>query len=141
MKFKLLPLALAFLASSTAFAGVTMGNSQATFSASGTITQNTNFDSYNASTFTSLSDPFTVGDVTFSSGANLVVGAATFYSPVRNVLAYNFWSPLPGSISGAHNLFGFDVGYIGSQSSIAINLMTNVGRYQPLAARGQVAPW
>ena len=63
MKFKLLPLALAFLASSTAFAGVTMGNSQATFSASGTITQNTNFDSYNASTFTSLSDPFTVGQI------------------------------------------------------------------------------
>jgi hypothetical protein len=128
MKFKLLPLALALLVGTSAYAGVTMGNSQAAFSASGSITQNTNFDSY-GSGFTSLPNPYTVGDLTFSSGDNLVVGTGSGYSPVKNVLAYNGWSPMPGTIGGSHNLFGFDLGYLGSQSDITISLSTNVGSY------------
>lgn len=127
MKIIVFTFALFTVFSNIASASVSKINSQANFSAAGTITQNTNFDTM--SNFVSLSNPHTIGDLTFLSGSNLVVGSNTSYNPVRSVLAYNYWSPLPGSITGTHDLFGFDLGYLGQQSDISVNLSTNMGNY------------
>lgn len=114
---------------SAAHAALVTVTSQAEFSAMGTITQNSNFDSY-TDEFTYLDNPYVMGDFTITSGDNLVVGTnGGGFGNARPVLAYNSWTPLSGGIAGVHNLFGFSFGYIGSETPITINLLTNEGSY------------
>ena len=123
--------AFVFMAGITTLASASVStiNTQAAFSAAGAISQNTNFDWADHNGFTYLSNPATYGDLTFASGDNLVVGTNTSYHSVRNVLAYDNWSPLPGTVAGTHDLFGFNLGYLGSASKITISLTTNTGSY------------
>jgi hypothetical protein len=127
MTFKyLLAASAAALLATTASAAVTQYTSLASFTAAGTITQSFDFDSF-PSGFSTPGDPYTVGDVTFQSMDNLIVGTGEYGNP-RNTIAYNFWTPLPGVIAGTHDLFGFNLTFSGS-GQVDITLGTNLGSY------------
>lgn len=114
---------------SAAHAALVTVTSQAEFSAMGTITQNTNFDSY-TDELTFLGNPHVMGDFTITGDDNLVLGTnGAGYANSRPVLANSNWTPLSGEIAGVHNLFGFSFGYLGDQTAITINLLTNQGSY------------
>ena len=116
------------LVASAANAGVTYSTDAGAFGALGTITQTFNFDSYPTGNFAFPGDPLTIGDVTFSTGSNLIVGAG-LYGNGRNAIANNYWTPLPGSIAGTHDLFGFDLTLGGEPSQIDVTVTTNLGSY------------
>lgn len=136
--------ALALIAMpSVASAAVTVVATAAQLSAAGTITQTTNFDSFDSSTFTAVANPYTVGGLTFNSGSNIIVGTGTSYHPIQNVIAYNQWSPMNVGISSTaqYNLLGFDLGMLGSVSAVTATITTNLGTYSfslsaPLASAG-----
>jgi hypothetical protein len=123
----LLAFAAAGALATPAHAAVTFHNDMGSFLGAGTITQSFDFDSFSTGTFSFPGDPYTVGDITFTSTNNLIVGAGTYGNP-RNALANNFWTPLPGTISGAHNLFGFNLGFAGS-GPVDVLVNTNLGSY------------
>lgn len=113
-------------------AGVVTYSSRATFNSQGTIAFNSNFDDFYAQQFTFPGDPFTRGDVTYTSGANLVVGSGGAYSigDVRAVMSYDNWSPITGDISTAsslYDLFGFDLAVTSGTIDITVN--TNLNSY------------
>lgn len=128
LRSSVLALTVAAILPSVASASVVQIATQAAFNAAGTVTQNTNFD-YVTGDFQSLGSSTVIGDLTINSGDNVVVGTGSQYAPVRSVLAYNEWSPLPGLIAGSHNLFAFNLGYLGSQSDITVSLSTTSGSY------------
>ncbi len=75
-------------------AAVLQIGTQSAFSASGTIVQNTNWDSFGPGFFYPGS-PYTVGDLTFVEGSrNLIGGAGTFYNLARNLLR-RLWKTKP----------------------------------------------
>jgi hypothetical protein len=127
---KLFYLASLVLACSSASAGVVGYGDRTVFNAQGEIVHNTNFDDFSGR-FSFPGDPFTRGDVTFNSGENLIVGECSYsIGCTRNVLAYNYWSPLTGSISSAthqYDLFGFDVAV--TWGPISITVSTNQTAY------------
>lgn len=110
-----------------ASASVSVFTDSGTFDSQGKITQNTNFDSFPSNTFSYPSNPYTVGDLTFASGQNIVIGAGTFYAPVKNTLDYNYWSPMQGSVAGKNSLFGFDYGMLGTVSGMTVVLSLSDG--------------
>jgi hypothetical protein len=127
-KVATLAIALATLAVGAAKASVTEFTSNAAFDSAGTIVQTTNFDGY--STSTPVANPFSVGDLTFTSGDNVIVTPDSGYAVTRNLLAYNLWSPMSGTIDAAgYDLFGFDLGMIGQTSDVTLTLTTNLGSY------------
>jgi hypothetical protein len=130
-KVAALAIALATLTFGSANAAVTEFTSNAAFDAAGTILQTTNFDAYPTSDITFVSNPFSVGALTFTSGDNLIVGTNSGYANTRNLLAYNFWSPMSGTIDTAagYDLFGFQLGMIGAVSDVTVTLFTNLGSY------------
>ncbi|HEX4712250.1 PEPxxWA-CTERM sorting domain-containing protein [Phenylobacterium sp.] len=127
-KVAALAITLATLTVASANASVTEFTSNAAFGAAGTIVQTTNFDAY--STSTPVANPFTVGDLTFTSGDNIIVAPDLGYSNTRNLLAYNLWSPMSGTIDAAgYDLFGFDLAMLGQTSDVTLTLTTNLGSY------------
>jgi hypothetical protein len=127
-KVAALAIALATLTVGSAKASVTEFTSNAAFDAAGTIVQTTNFDAYSAST--PVANPFSVGDLTFTSGENVIVTPDAGYSNTRNLLAYDSWSPMSGTIDAAgYDLFGFDLGMLGQTSDVTLTLTTNLGSY------------
>ena len=117
------------LAAVPASAAVTLITSEGQFTAAGTITQTTNFDAFGNS-FSTPGNPYTVGALTFTSTDNLVVGTATGFGNTRNLLAFNFWSPMTGTIGGLHSLFGFKMTLLGAASPVTATIVTNLGSYQ-----------
>jgi len=116
-------------------AGVITFTSRADFNAQGTIASTLDFDSVklDADGFNgTLGDPFTAKNVTFTSGSNLIVGTPSIYAPVRNVMAYNFWSPVKGTIESSTNhftMFGYDIGVLNVQSTQTLAVTTNKTTY------------
>jgi hypothetical protein len=134
MSSKLKVILFATLLASTTLlhAGVSMYTNQTIFDAQGTIAYNTAFSC--GTDFCFPGDPYTVGGVTYTTGANVIVGTNSFYFPVAALSAYDFWTPLPGSIetSPTHNMFGFMLGTIttsGFPSLMDVTLTTNLGNY------------
>ena len=117
------------LAAVPASAAVTLITSEGQFTAAGTITQTTNFDAFGNS-FSTPGNPYTVGALTFTSTDNLVVGTATGFGNTRNLLAFNFWSPMTGTIGGLHSLFGFKMTLLGAASPVTATIVTNLASYQ-----------
>ncbi len=107
-------------------------NSQAAFSASGTILQNTNWDSYGTG-FSLPGSPFTVGNLTFIAGQqNVIVGTGTYLNPARNLFTDDFYQGTTAEIAGSFNLFGVNAGNL----LFAVNVLdglfdvtTNLGTY------------
>lgn len=124
-------MALFLWAAITVQAGVLTFTNEPLFQSQGVIIHNTNWDGYTEA-FTSLPNPYTIGGVTYTSGENLVVGPAGGYGNARPMLAYNFWSPLPGLIASSpetYDMFGFNIGLAGQTSLVDILIGTNLGSY------------
>lgn len=112
---------------SPAHAAVTFYGDEAAFTSAGTITQSFDFDSFPTNTFSFPGNPYTVGDVTFNSGNNIIVGAGNYSTP-RNAIAYNFWTPMTAAIAGTNSLLGFNLTFSGS-GAVDIVLNTNLDSY------------
>lgn len=130
---KILMGAASLLAASAACATPSQfaGPSRAAFEAQGTIVENYGFDDL-GSGFSLMGSVWTTHGVTYQTGNNIVVGTATSYAPISNVLAYNNWSPVVASVehNASHfNLLGFDLAYLGSESALKILVNTNLGSY------------
>jgi PEP-CTERM motif len=127
-------LALVVGAVDRAQASVVLFTNQAAFQAQGNVTLTSNFNDFGPG-FTFPGDPFTRGGVTYTSGANLIIGPATFYAPVQNMMFFNGWTPLTGNISTSPNhysMFGFNTGvasFDGSNSLVNLLVTTNLGSY------------
>ena len=121
--------AAVLLATSAAQASLIIYSSRAAFNAQGTIAYNSDFADF-ASGFTSPGDPFTRGDVTYKSGANLIIGTGTSYAPAENAIAYEYSTPLRGDIATGPNydMFGFDLGQI-NDGTYTIKLFTSAAIY------------
>jgi hypothetical protein len=118
-------------------AGVITFSSQAMFEAQGTIVYNTIFTC--GSDFCYQSNPWTIGGVTYTTGDNLVVGPSAWYGTLVPVLVYNGWTPLTGDVETVptHDMFGFQLGALGSTNPIDVTVYTNLGTY---TYAGQVVP-
>jgi hypothetical protein len=104
-------------------------NSQAAFSASGTIVQNTNWDSYGPGFFTPGS-PFTVGSLTFvAGGQNLIGGTGTGYNLARNLFTDNNVRGTTVDITGSFSLFGANAGNFLGDGNETFDVTTNLGSY------------
>ncbi len=84
-------------------------------------------------TFLFPGDPFTRGDVTYTTANNLIIGsgAGGYNFTGQSLIVNNLWTPLTGTISAATNKydkFGFDIGQYGG-TPITVELTTNLGSY------------
>lgn len=131
LKHRLLFLASLVLVCSSASSAVVSYSDRSAFDAQGRIIYNSNFDDF-PRTFTGPGNPFTRGDVTYTSQDNLIIGDCTYsIGCARNVIVNNYWTPITGDISSAsnlYNLFGFDVAAT-SSDPITITLYTNLATY------------
>jgi hypothetical protein len=110
-------------------AAVLQIGTQSAFSASGTIVQNTNWDSFGPGFFFPGS-PYTVGDLTFVEGAqNLIGGAGTLYNLARNLFTDNAVLGTTVVSANTYNLFGFNAGNFYGDGSTTFTLTTNVSTY------------
>jgi len=115
-------------------AGVITFTSRSDFNAQGTIKSTLDFDTVklDADGFLTPGDPFTAKNVTFTSGSNLIVGTSSVYAPVKNVIGYNFWSPIKGTIESSSEhftMFGYDIGVLNVQSTQTLVVKTNKATY------------
>jgi hypothetical protein len=121
----------ALFAVGNAQAAITMVNSQGAFSSLGTITQNTNFDSY-GSGWSYPGSPFTVGDLTFVEGGQNLIGGQTGYNFTRNALTDNQVRGTTTNIAGQYDLFGFNAANFYNAGVATFDFITNLGSYQYL---------
>lgn len=99
----------------------------AAFAALGSISQVTNFDSFNENDFTYTGDPYAVGHLTFESQYTGVFGKNP-YSIVRNGLANDYIGPLTVTIDQpGFNLFSFAIGTLQGNADVGVSLYTNTG--------------
>ena len=112
-----------------AHANVSQVGSQAAFNAAGTVSQNTNWDSYGAG-FHSPGSPLTVGNETFVEGAsNLIGGVGTEYNLARNLLTDNSVAGTTIDLSGQYNLFAVNAGNFFDAAPETFKITTNLGIY------------
>jgi len=106
---------------------------RAVFEAQTIVVYNYGFEDW-GSGFSYPGNPYIRDGVTYTTGDNIVVGTATHWSPISNVFCNNYWTPLPGTIDNApaFNMFGLDLGYIGSESPIDFIVHTNLNSYSYL---------
>ena len=122
---------MASVSAVSANAAVTQIATQGAFTAAGTITQNTNFDSSpNGFSFPG-SPSFTVGDLTFVEGGQNLIGdtPGAGYNTARRLLTDNFVAGTTIQIAGLHNLFAFNLGNFFSTGAANLALVTNLGNY------------
>lgn len=117
----------------TSSAGVILTTDRTSFEANAAVLQTHDFDDFGPD-FTFVSNPFTRGGVTYTSGNNLIVGTGTVFAPVQNMMFYNFWTPMTGTIetTPTWDMFGFDTGvasFDGSNSPVDVTVTTNLGSY------------
>ena len=104
------------------------------FEASGDVVHFADFEEFGPG-FTFLPNPWNHEGVTYTTGDNLIVGSGTFYLPISNIFCYNFWTPLPASVStnpDTFDLIGFDVAFIGRSDPVDITVATNLDIYEYL---------
>lgn len=121
--------AIAFGCAGAAHAGpnTTFYSDHATFAALGTISQVTNFDSWNEDDFTVTGDPYVVGALKFESQLTGVFGKNP-YSIVRNGIANDYIGPLTVSIEQpGFNLLSFAMGTLAGYAGASVGLYTNTG--------------
>jgi hypothetical protein len=120
------------VASVPALAGVTLFGDRTTFSGLGTFSENYGFEDINTATygFVSPGDPWTAHDVTYTAGANLIIGPGYGLGETSNVFTANPpGGAVTGNIANQYDLFGFDFGSILANDTANIVLTTNLGSY------------
>ena len=130
-RFNQLALGIALSAFSVAAsAGVASISDRSVFNAQGAIAYNSNFADFGAG-FGFPGNPFTRGDVTYTSALNMTVGRGTTYSigNSQTVISNNSWSPITGTIAPAraYTLFGFDAAV--TSGPVDITITTNKNSY------------
>ena len=113
------------------WADVVVVTDRTTLNSLGTIVYDSNFSDF-PSGFSFPGDPFTRGDVTYTSQQNLIVGSGTSYSigDSQTVMSNNYWTPLTGTISTSTNqytLFGFDLAV--TSGPVTVTVDTNDGSF------------
>jgi hypothetical protein len=111
-------------------AAVIFVGSQAAFSALGTITQNTNFDSFG--NFFSFPGPnYVVGAYTFVGNSNLIgeAGPGGVYNTGRNLFTDDQVSGTTVNIAGNFDLFAANAGNFFSTGTANFLVTTNLGSY------------
>ncbi len=138
MRYATTTLAAALCAAVIAFAGPASANLNPTkyedavaFHALGVITQLTNFDSYVEGDITYIGDPYTVGQLTFTSTQNSVFGKHyPGYGNVRNALVNNILEPMNVAIGGSgYNLFSFQIGDLVGDADVTLWIDTNLDSF------------
>jgi hypothetical protein len=125
---KLLLAAALLAASGTAHAGVTLISSQAAFDAAGTISQNTNWDSYGTG-WSFPGSPFTVGDLSFVEGGQNLIGGIDGYGMLRALFTDNYVAGTTINIAGSYSLFGLNAANFFSADTVNFTVTTNAGEY------------
>jgi len=123
-------LAAATFLSVAAEAALTSYSSRASFEAQGTIAENYGFEDWvTTNGFAFPGTPYTAHGVTYTSQENLIVGPAAQYAPASNVIISNVWTPISGTLSGLHDMLGFDLGILNIDSLIDFSITTNLSSY------------
>ncbi len=120
--------AAAFAFAGAANAGVTLIGSQAALDAAGTITQNSNWDSYGAG-WTYPASSFNVGDLTFVAGGQNLIGGVGDYGMSRPLFTDNNVAGTTINIAGSYDLFGLNAGNFRGSTNASFQVTTNVGSY------------
>lgn len=122
-------ISIALASVAPASAAVLLTNSQAAFTQSGTIAQNSNFDSAPAG-FSFPGSPFVVGALTFVEGSqNLIGGVATGFNLLRPLFTDNFVAGTTVQVAGQYNLFGLNAGNFFNTGTTRFDVRTNVASY------------
>lgn len=116
------------LAVGSAQASLITFGSQASFSSVGTVTQNTNFDSYTGFTFPS--NNYVIGDLTFVEGGDNLIGGNPDYGFSRSLFTDNLVLGTTILIAGTHDMFGFNAGNFYNAGGALFDITTNLGSYQ-----------
>ena len=131
---------LLLLIGEVARASITEFTDRSDFNLQGVIAYNSNFQDYPGIQkysigFSSPGDPFSRGDVTYTSSENLVwgpdgIGASGHYTTTEPLIGNNAYTPIQGVIATTpkYTMFGFDIGTFGS-SPISITVYTNQNSY------------
>lgn len=129
----------------TSCEGLAVVSSREKFNSMGTIVYNYGFDDFGAG-FSYPGSPWTKDGITYTSGQNIVVGTATGYAPLSNVMTHNYWTPVTGDIQtspSTFNMFALDLAFIGRKDPIDLTIYTNKTAYHcydldlPIASAAQ----
>lgn len=115
----------------TAFGALTTYSDRAVFDLQGSIVHNYGYEDFGTG-FSYPPNPWTSHGVTYTTGANLIVGTATGYNPISNVFCNDYWTPITADIEtspGQYDMFGLDLGYLESYSLITFEVYTNLNTY------------
>lgn len=111
--------------------GLAIIKDRAMFNSLGAIVYNYGFDDFG--TWFSYPGPsWTKDGITYTSGQNIVVGTATGYQPLSNVMTHNYWTPVTGDVQtspSSFDMFGFDLAYLGRKDPIDLTIYTNLATY------------
>ncbi|MBN2010952.1 PEP-CTERM sorting domain-containing protein [candidate division KSB1 bacterium] len=112
------------------FAQLNLFTMRSAFDLEGTIVYNYGFDDF-GSGFSTPGPMFYRDGVTYTNNVNLIVGTATLYKPISNVMCNDFFTPNQGSIDAASqfNMFAFDLGWLGSLATLDVIIKTSVREY------------
>lgn len=116
------------VAATPAEAGITFVGDQAAFNSLGTISQNTNFDSYGTG-WTYLATPYTVGQLTWVAGGQALVGGISAYGTTQAVFTDDYVLGTTVQVSGSYNMFAFDAADLYGAGPITLTVVTNLGTY------------
>lgn len=131
-KLNIRALSLALLAGTAltgaARADVTFVASQDALNSLGTISQNTNFDSY-GSGWTYTATPLTIGELTFVAGQQALVGGVAAYGAERPLFTDDYVQGTYVNVAGSHNLFGMNAANFYGSGLMNVVVTTNLASY------------
>jgi hypothetical protein len=113
----------------TAQATLITYNDRTSFNSQGSIVYNYGFEDFTGSTFYYPDDPWTSHGVTYATADNIIAGPTSWYGNSSNVFINNWWTPLTATISPTFNMFAFDLGILGGNSPVNLELVTNQATY------------
>ena len=101
-----------------------------TFQTQGTIAENYGFDpDFPSGQINFPGDPYTAHGVTYTSSHNEILGSFSGNNNPSAWIANANLTPLTGTISGAYDMFAFDLGVFGTTNLLDYTLTTNLGTY------------
>jgi len=111
--------------------GLAIISDRTTFNTLGAIVYNYGFEDFGTG-FSYPGNNWTKDGITYTSGQNIVVGTATSYRPLSNVMTHNQWTPVTGTVQispSTFDMFAFDLAYIGRNDPIDLTIYTNLATY------------
>ena len=130
VNFTILLAFAALLISSIAEASIVPYTHRTTFNSQCTISENYGYDDFGTD-FSYPSNPWASHGVTYTTTENIIIGTGTSFAPISNVFCNDYWSPITATIDNSpmYNMFGLDLGYLGTSSGITFDIITNIRDY------------